>query len=212
MQLSSIDPVQTLAAYLSTRNLDQNAPNPATPESNCGGSTVNAITTSALSNGTALSQIPPVDAYGNSTRYGNTPNDAAYTNSHFVNGGGQPVPSHNVFNGTPPSFDATGATNTYNWGIAQWDAADNAGYRIRNDVNFPNRIGDTQRMKIQIFTIGYLGDGGLDDGLLKRIANDPSSTSYDSSQPQGMYIPAKNAAEVSQALATISVAILRLSR
>ena len=95
--------------------------------------------------------------------------------------------------------------------LAAWNAADNAGYRIRTDVNRAGR-GDTQSMPITIYTIGYLGSGGLDDGLLKRISNDTTSSSYDASQGTGVYIPAADQAQLDAAFNKVSGMILRLSR
>ena len=213
-RLASIDPdpANTLLVYLQNPNKTQQFPYNPTPEAGCNANST--ITSSDIASGTVLSQIPPFDMYGNATQYGQTPSDnAALVYSHFVDGQGNTVTPNPLAGIPPPPYNTpAAAASGPNWAVAQWNASDNAGYRIRNDVNLPNRTGDTQNMKIAIYCIGYLGDGGLDDGLLKRIANDKLSTSYDGTQPTGMYIPAKNTTEVAQAFSTIAIEILRLAK
>jgi hypothetical protein len=61
--------------------------------------------------------------------------------------------------------------------------------------------------------IGYLGNaGGTDDGLLKRVANDKTSTSYDATQQTGRYIPASDTNQLANAFDTLASIILRLSQ
>ena len=60
--------------------------------------------------------------------------------------------------------------------------------------------------------IGYSGNGSLDQGLLKRVANDKTSSSYDSTQATGLYVPAGNKTALQNAFNTVYSAILRLSR
>ncbi len=79
------------------------------------------------------------------------------------------------------------------------NAADDAGGQIRNDGIF-------------IYTIGLDGDGGLDSTLLKRIANDPTGATYNSSQPPGMYAYAANAGQLAAAYNSIASEILRISQ
>jgi hypothetical protein len=118
-----------------------------------------------------------------------------------------------IYDGTPyTGTTAAGAMDGYNWGLAFWDATDDVATKIRTDANFANRSGDTQRMSIAIYTIGYLGSGGLDDGLLKKIANDKSSPAYQSTQPTGSYVAATDSAALSQAFASVASQILRLTR
>ena len=100
--------------------------------------------------GTDLGRIPSKDAYGNSTT-GN-----AYRNSHVVGGGA----FTSVFNGT--DLDQTQVNRDYHWGLAMWNAVDSAAFNIRSDANQPSRAGDTSTMSIQIFAIGYTGNGGTD--------------------------------------------------
>jgi hypothetical protein len=210
MSSTDTDASKTVKVYLQNPNYDELPPYVTTPETNCTGLTNVALGSSLL---TDLSEIPQHDLYGNSTRYGHTPGDAAYTNSHFVDSSGATVVPNPVYDGTIPAFGtSSAAANGYNWGIAAWDATDNAAYRIRTDANLTNRTGDTQNMNIAIYAIGYLGSGGLDDGLLKRVANDKSSSSYDATQPTGMYIPASNTTAMAQAFQTVASQILRLTK
>jgi hypothetical protein len=90
---------------------------------------------------------------------------------------------------------------------------DNAGESIRNDANLPNRAGDTGgNMNIAIYAIGYTGNGGCDDGLLKRVANDKSATGYDGTQRTGIYVSAGDKTGLANAFNVIASAILRLAR
>ena len=72
--------------------------------------------------------------------------------------------------------------------------------------------GDT-KMPIYIYTIGFLGDGGCDQGLLARIANDASlSNAYDTTTPAGKYYPATDEVALHNAFETIAATILRLAK
>lgn len=85
--------------------------------------------------------------------------------------------------------------------------------RIRQDINLANRTGDTTKLPIYIYTIGFLGDGGCDRGLLARIANDPvPSCNYDSTTQAGKYYPASDPTALHDAFGTIAGTILRLAR
>lgn len=79
------------------------------------------------------------------------------------------------------------------------NAADDAAQQIRKDGIF-------------VYTIGLDGDGGLDSTLLKRIANDPAGSTYDSSQPTGMYAYAGNAGQLAAAFNSIASEVLRISQ
>jgi hypothetical protein len=84
---------------------------------------------------------------------------------------------------------------------------------IRTDVNLPNRVGDTGgNMAIQLYVIGYSGNGGCDDGLLKRVANDINAAGFDSTQPRGRYYSAANGADLAAAYEQLASDLLRLAR
>jgi hypothetical protein len=67
-------------------------------------------------------------------------------------------------------------------------------------------------MNTQIYVIGYTGNGGCDDGLLTRVANDKSAVGYDPTQPTGQYYSASNAAELADAYNKLASDLLRLSK
>jgi hypothetical protein len=189
---------------------DVAAPNPATPFSGCTGLSGPGTTpwstqwTNIHGSGTDLSQIPSKDMYGNLTTIGT---NNGYKNSHMV---GTSAPVTSIYDGT--LLDRTQKTDDYHWGLAMWDAADWAAKNARLDANRLNRVGDTTTMPIAIYAIGYTGTLGCDDGLLKRIANDKSSTDYDPAQATGIYVQASNKAALAAAFNTIASAILRLSQ
>ncbi len=113
----------------------------------------------------------------------------------------------------------TQSTPNY-WGIAAWSATDNIGYNMRTDSNQSGRgdgtnIYDTNHhMPITIYTIGYTGTGGVDDALLKRLANTPDATGFvsDGTQQIGKYYPASDAAGIGAAMGDIMSSVLRLSQ
>jgi Flp pilus assembly protein TadG len=79
------------------------------------------------------------------------------------------------------------------------NAADAAALKIRQDGIF-------------IYTIGLDGNGGLDSTLLMRLANDPTYSSYQTSQPAGMYAYAGNAGQLAAAFNSIASEVLRISQ
>jgi len=83
------------------------------------------------------------------------------------------------------------------------NAADAQAQTIRNDATY----------KTVIYTIGLGGTSSqpIDDELLERIANDPRSTSYNSSQSTGEYIPC-TAAGLASAFQQVASQILHLSK
>lgn len=83
------------------------------------------------------------------------------------------------------------------------NAADSQAQMIRNDATY----------KPIIYTIGLGGTSfqPIDDELLERIANDPRSTSYDSSKAAGEYIPC-TAAGLASAFQQVASQILHLAK
>ncbi len=79
------------------------------------------------------------------------------------------------------------------------NAADDAARQIRQDGIF-------------VYTIGLDGDGGVDNTFLRRVANDPASPIYSSSQPTGKYYYSPNAGQLGAAFDSIASQILRLAR
>ena len=86
---------------------------------------------------------------------------------------------------------------------AGWNAADNAGLRIRQSATIPN---------IRVFSIGLGNAGGIPADFLERVANDPRASNFDSSYPSGTYIFAPQASDISDAFAQVASAILHLAR
>jgi Flp pilus assembly protein TadG len=80
--------------------------------------------------------------------------------------------------------------------------ADNAAAAARNDPN----------LGIVTYTIGLGSNGGVDDELLERMANDLSSSSYDNTKVNGLYIFAPSSADLGNAFARIASEILRLAQ
>ncbi|HUK16223.1 MAG TPA: pilus assembly protein TadG-related protein [Bryobacteraceae bacterium] len=170
-----------------------------------------------------LSQIPATDKWGNSTAKGD---GNGYQDSYFLNTSGS-YQANVMYNGT--AFSATfvnpssghgsnASTNSYQWGLAMWDAADAAAKTIRTDANYTSR-GESSPLYIQIFTIGYTGNGGTDAGLLKRIANDPGDTespnalpSAWSTQPQGKFCLGTDSTSLAACFNSIGSALLHLTR
>jgi hypothetical protein len=183
----------------SSQAKDTVTPNPSSPYNGC----TQVYRSSEVENDDLpnyISKIPSTDRYGNSLV------GTGYTNSNIVKSGGGTM---SVYNGT--ALDTTKVDRDYHWSLAMWNAADSAAARIRADVNLPNRAGDVQNMQVAIYVIGYMGNGGIDEGLLKRIANDKSSSSYDATKSTGIYVAASNTAALAAAFDTIASVILRLA-
>jgi cysteine synthase len=85
---------------------------------------------------------------------------------------------------------------------AAWNATDAMGKTIRTQV---------AQNQIQIFTIGYSGNGGTDTGLLNRLSNTPLSTSYVAAEPSGRFYLVNNTAQLLPAFDAIASSILRLA-
>lgn len=62
------------------------------------------------------------------------------------------------------------------------------------------------------YTIGLDGNGGIDDVLLRRMANDTSSPIYDNTKVNGLYVYAPNSAQLNAAFARIASEVLRLAQ
>jgi hypothetical protein len=197
--LASTDPTttDTAAWWMAHGGSDAAQPNPTTPYAGCNG----------LMNGSPNNFSNYISAIPSKDRYGNAMTGTGYTNSHITGGGS----TTSIYDGST-ALDQTKVNLDYHWGLAIWNSVDNTATNIRTDSNKANRTGDTQNMNITIFTIGYLGNGGADDGLLKRVANDPASSSYNTSQPVGRYIPASNTTALANAFLQVASSVLRLSQ
>lgn len=157
--------------------------------------------------------VPSTDTWGNpiASPMDIVPNIiTGYTNSSIIGGATGSV----VTNGK--ALDRTqqnGLRQNYNWGLVMWNSVDQAAVRIRADANKPNRVGDTDLpMSIGIEVIGYTGNGGVDVGLLKRVANDPGAAGFDPASPNGAYYSAANNSDLTAAFSSVASDILRLAR
>lgn len=203
-QLASRDPASTHTSvwWVGHGNSDEENLNPATA-TGC----ADLIQPGHIGTATHdFRKIPSMDMWGNSMT------GTAYTTaSQFVDASGHAI-TNPLYNGHTV-LDQTQPTEGYHWALSFWNAADDSARRVRIDVNKPNRVPpDPTTMGVAIYVIGYEGNGGVDHGLLRRIANDKLSTSYNINQPTGIYVPAANRTELQNAFNTIYTAILRLAK
>jgi hypothetical protein len=163
---------------------DINVISPSTPVSGC------AYLQGVGQNGrtttdlTDLANLPTYDLYNNSTT------DSFYTESW-------------IYQQFQLAYNPAKPTSEYDLGIAVWNATDNAGVTIRTQAAMN---------PITIYTIGYLGDGGVDVALLERLANSQNSPSYNATQPTGVYVPVNQTSDLMAAFYTVASSVLRLSQ
>jgi Flp pilus assembly protein TadG len=145
-----------------------------------------------------IAGVPTTDVWGNNLNNG--------YQSVTLSGGLVSIPSN-----------STGALNMIN---ASTNAADNAGYRIRQATSSGSSVpgsaaavGTGGLSNVVIFTIG-LGNSTYpaNGDLLERIANDPRASSYDSTKPAGLYVYAATTADLSSAFAAVAAQILRIAK
>lgn len=145
--------------------------------------------TNTLNNGknlpTALTSLPSTDINGNST-----------------NGAGS-IGAYLPVNLTAAGF-ATATSANLNVTNSGQNAFDDAANRIRGDV----------ALKPLIYAIGLGGNPGMppDNVLMARIANDPSSPSFNAAQNAGLYLFSPTTAELHSAFIRIASAVLRLAQ
>ena len=131
-----------------------------------------------------IAAYPDKDLYGNKTVTGY-----------------KPVQVHTTgpFSGLVDTADPESMRN------AAINAVDNAADRIRK-----KELSSSQ--PVTLYVIGLGGAGAAEHELLKRIANTDDSTSYDHDAPEGMYIFAPTAAQLSLAFQKVAGEVLRLSK
>jgi Flp pilus assembly protein TadG len=129
-----------------------------------------------------IAYIPSQDHWGNST--------TGYKGGELVPNG----PYAGQYRLDTPTSISTASTN----------AADNAAFRIRSDAV----------LKPTIFTIGLGGTvvQPIDQDFLERVANDPRSSSYSSTQQTGQFAYASDINQLGSAFQAIASTILRLSQ
>ena len=173
---------QTVATYP--------APNPdqfliGSADGNYGGCYWGGGINRAISSGGAVPYLPSTDVFGNSIKT-SLLGGAGFPASVTTGGGNIQVTSNNVTNG----------------GI---NALDNAAQRARQDA-------DAANMPFIVYTIGLGNSGGVNDELLKRIANDPTALAYQTAYTPGIYIYTPDTAHLASAFATIADDIMRISK
>lgn len=129
-----------------------------------------------------LQRLPPTDLYGTST-------------------GGTDWNKSLLYKTFSTSYNSNQPGNGYNVALASWNAVDNVAKRILADTT----------ISIAIYCIGYTGNGGVDDVLLKRVANTLDSGAYDATRASGMYVAAADSNALQAAFSTVASEILRLA-
>jgi len=100
------------------------------------------------------------------------------------------------------SVDLTRVDSPQQIGYASLNAADSAVQRIRQDSG----------LNVVIYAIGYHGGSEQpDETWLRRVANDPSSPSFDSLRPPGLYVRAPTTGDLAAAFSKVASEILRLA-
>jgi Flp pilus assembly protein TadG len=151
-------------------------------------------TSSFSTPGQDLTRVPAYTTYGVSTDGTNY----QYSSLNLPNGTSTSPYTAGSYN--PANIDSAGNTV----GIAAWNATDNIGNTIRSQ---------TAMNQITIYAIGYSGNGGVDAGLLNRLANTPQAlpSGSVSGQPVGQYVQVDSAEQLSSAFQLIASYILHLS-
>jgi hypothetical protein len=132
-----------------------------------------------------VAYLPNTDAFGHSI------------NTSLLGGSGFPAP----VTSSSGQIQIT-SSNVTNGGI---NALDNAAQAAKIDAAAAN-------MPFVAYTIGLGNSGGVNDELLKRIANDPTALAHQTAYPDGIYVYTPDAAHLASAFSTIAGDILRLSR
>ena len=143
--------------------------------------------------------LPPMDIYGNSTT---GVNQGKYTTNDYKQSeiwGGE------CNNGNRAAAqDLTKSNDPCQVGLASWNAADMAAKQI---------IADPTGLKPVIYSMGYQGNGGIDQVLLERLSNInvAENTVYDATKPQGLFLPIATVNDIAPAFQRVLAEILRLS-
>lgn len=122
-----------------------------------------------------------------------------------------------MFAGIPESDQYGNSATLSNYSSVTRDSNGNIIFSDANsDAVSKNAADDAARQArlngTYIYTIGLDGDGGVDNTLLERIANDPASPIYNSAQPTGKYYYSPNAGQLASIWNSIATEILRISQ
>ncbi len=194
--LFNYDTTSTLTTWVSDQNTAQNAAIvPQTAVAGCAGLGRNGTGNSSLAE---LTQMPPTDLYGNKTT------GLAYAQSELYDGTNTWMPNTTTYN---PN-DLTSSQGPYNIAAAAWNDTDDIGNTIRSQNSM---------LPIQIFCIGYSGNGGTDVALLYRLANAPpdktyNNSNYNNSQPVGKVYLVNDTNQLQAAFTQVASSVLRLAQ
>jgi Mg-chelatase subunit ChlD len=125
-----------------------------------------------------------------------------------------------------PTTDENGLNTTgYQTGLLTFAAGHAYEGRLRLDrpnnisriaMNLADNAATTARANTNLgvvtYTIGLGSNGGVDDELLQRMANDLEASNYDNTKAAGLYIFAPTSADLGNAFAKIASEILRLAQ
>jgi Flp pilus assembly protein TadG len=141
--------------------------------------------------------IPPMDYYGNSTTGSSA---SPYTATDYQQ---SEIWGNECNNGNRTALNLNAPGDACQVGLASWNAADMAGKQIR---------ADTTLLPV-IYCMGYEGNGGDDPALMRRLANVnvASNTVYDSTKPQGLYLPIATQNDITPAFQSLLTEILRIA-
>ncbi|MFN7924752.1 MAG: vWA domain-containing protein [Bryobacteraceae bacterium] len=97
--------------------------------------------------------------------------------------------------------------------IKIWDdtTANNSAFNATADAATRIRA-NASNLAVVIYTLGLGGVGAAENELLLRVANDKTSPIFDSSKPEGLYVYAPDASQLSSAFARIAAEILRYNK
>ncbi len=138
-----------------------------------------------------VAYLPSTDAFGNAT------------DTSVLGGTGFPKAVTRYSSGTYSGKIVVNNLQTLeNAGI---NTLDNAAQRARADAA-------SAGMPYVVYTIGLGNSGGVNDELLKRVANDPNALAHSSTYTDGLYIYIPDTAHLSAAFATIASDTLRISK
>ncbi len=148
-----------------------------------------------------LTQMPPTDLYGNKTT------GLAYAQSELYDGTNTWMPNTTTYNPSDLTSNST-TGGPYNIAAAAWNDTDDIGNTIRSQNSM---------LPIQIFCIGYSGNGGTDIALLYRLANAPpdktyNNSNYNNSQPVGKVYLVNDTNQLQAAFTQVASSVLRLAQ
>jgi hypothetical protein len=139
-------------------------------------------TTSTFNND--ITAIPSMDSFGNST-------------TTTWSGGSE--------SGFPASVNTANIGSQQDLENAGINTLDNAAQNARSDAL-------ANALPMVVYTIGLGNSGGVNDELLKRVANDPGSGVHQTAYPDGTYIYTPDTAHLASAFAAIADDIMRISK